>query len=67
MIYFTKVNTRCGGYARRISWHFVFALAMLIVIMGCLTVPKNPPKLISSQTVGSIMPLQLDYLFIPAT
>jgi len=26
MIYFTKVNTRCSGHARCISWQFVFAL-----------------------------------------
>jgi hypothetical protein len=41
MIYFTKVNTRCGGHARCISWHFVFALAMLIIIMVNLTIPAT--------------------------
>jgi putative transposase len=51
MIYFTKVNTRCGGHARCISWHFVFALAMLIIIMVNLTIPyagfRFPVEIIS--------------------
>ena len=43
MIYFTKVNTRCGGHTRHAVGHFVFALAMSIMIMVNLTVPSPTP------------------------
>ena len=40
MIYFAKANTRCGSHAALQGWHFVFAIAMLIMIKVTLTVPQ---------------------------